>query len=261
MILTLQLLLAVYVLICIGVYGFQEKLIFFPDTLSPQYRFSFDQSFEEIRFPAGESGMLHGLLFRSAQAKGLVFYLHGNAGAVNSWGAVAGRYTALGYDVFLPDYPGYGKSEGSIRSQQQLLAAVQAAYDEMKKRYAEHGIVVLGYSIGSGPAAWLASANRPAQLILQAPYYSLTDIMRRTYPFLPAFLLKYPLRTHEYLRHCTMPVVLFHGNRDEVIPLGSALKLKEGLKAGDTLIVLEGQGHNGITDNPHYVQALSRILP
>ncbi len=57
-----------------------------------------------------------------------------------------------------------------------------------------------------------------------------------------------------------MPIVIFHGDQDEVIYYGSSLKLKNGMKTGDTLITLKGQGHNGITDNPDYIAAIKKIL-
>jgi alpha-beta hydrolase superfamily lysophospholipase len=241
-------------------YFFQEKLIFFPDKLNKNYQFSFNQTFEEVNIKTKDNIRLNGLLFTAERAKGLVFYLHGNAGALNSWGEVATRYTSLNYDVFILDYRGYGKSEGTINSQAQLFEDVQTAYDEMKKKYREETIVVLGYSIGTGPATKLASVNSPKLLILQAPYYSLTDMMRHTYPIIPTFLLKYKFRTNEYIKDCKMPVVIFHGNRDEVIYYGSSLKLKTQMKPQDTLITLDGQGHNGMTDNPEYISALGKIL-
>jgi predicted alpha/beta-fold hydrolase len=147
---TLILLLVFYVSICILLYFFQERLIFFPDKLNKNYQFSFNQSFKEVNIKTKDNKRLHGLLFTAERAKGLVFYLHGNAGALNSWGEVAKRYTSLNYDVFMLDYRGYGKSEGAISSQAQLFEDVQKAYDEMKKKYREETIVVLGYSIGTG---------------------------------------------------------------------------------------------------------------
>lgn len=257
---TLELLLIFYVLICVLLYFFQEKLIFFPDKLNKDFKFNFGQPFKELTVKTKDGKLLNGLLFTSDSTKGLLFYLHGNAGALNSWGSVAKRYTDLNYDVFILDYPGYGKSEGSIKSQAKLFGDIQMAYDEMKKRYKEENIVILGYSIGTGLAAKLASANHPRLLILQAPYYSLTDMMRHTYPIIPTFILRYKFQTNEYLKNCQMPVVIFHGNQDEVIYYGSSLKLKKGLKRTDTLITLNGQGHNGITDNPEYISTLGNIL-
>ncbi len=68
----------------------------------------------------------------------------------------------------------------------------------------------------------------------------MTDMMRHTYPIIPTFLLKYKFKTNEYLKDCKMPVVIFHGNQDEVIYYGSSLKLKEEMKKNDTLITLDG---------------------
>lgn len=247
-------------LICVLLYVFQENLIFYPQKLAKNYRFSFDRPFEELNIPAKDNSLLNGLLFKADSSKGLIFYLHGNAGAIDSWGEVARTYIGLNYDVFLLDYRGYGKSEGVISGQKQLFEDIQTVYDSLKNRYPENKIIVLGYSIGTGPASKVASANNPKLLILQAPYYSLTDMMRHTYPIIPTFILKYKFETNSYLKDCKMPVVVFHGDQDEVIYYGSSLKLKPIFKKQDTLITLEGQGHNGITDNLDYRTELQKIL-
>lgn len=245
---------------CIFLYVVQEKLIFHPTKLGKAYEFGFDGSFEEKYIPVSDRTILHGLLFKADTTKGLIFYLHGNGGDAHSWGSVAKTYTDLNYDVFIIDYRGYGKSEGTISSEAQLDVDLQTVYDELKKQYAENTIIVLGYSIGTGPAARLASVNHPQLLILQAPYYSLTDMMRGLFPVVPTFILKYKFQTNEHLKACTMPVVIFHGDQDEVIPYASAIKLKEEAGSKVTLITLPGQTHNGITDNPDYKAELKKIL-
>lgn len=257
---TLKAVLIFYVIICGLLFFFQEKMIFFPQKLAKDYSYSFEQDFEEINITAPDQMMLNGLLFKADSSKGLIFYLHGNAGSLKRWGGISSTYTDLQYDIFMLDYRGYGKSEGSINSQEQLFMDVQAAYDEMVKRYPEEKIVVIGFSIGSGIAAKLASENRPKLLILEAPYYNLTDMMHHRYPLIPGFLLKYKLETNRYLENCKMPVVVFHGTSDKVIYYPSSLKLKDHFKPQDTLIKLEGQEHNGIAKNVDYITALSEIL-
>lgn len=249
-----------YILVCLLLFYFQEKLIFFPQKLAKDHVFHFDQENEEIYIPARDNTLLHGILFKAHSSKGLIFYLHGNAGSLDSWGEAAGTYTRLNYDVFMLDYRGYGKSEGLIDGQEQVFDDIQRVYEELKKKHPEDKIVVLGYSLGSGPAAKLASANNPGLLILQAPYYSLTDVMKRSYPIIPTFILRYKLETADYLKSCKMPVVIFHGDQDEVIYYGSSLKLKAAFKEQDTLITLKGQGHNGMTDHPDYQVAIEKIL-
>jgi alpha-beta hydrolase superfamily lysophospholipase len=228
--------------------------------LEKNYIFGFAEKFEEINIKTKDGKRLNAILFKANHSKGLIFYLHGNADCLSSWGEVAKTYTDLDYDVFMLDYRGYGKSEGKIKNQNQLFEDNQTAYNELKKRYRENKIIVLGYSIGTGLASKLASENHPKLLILQAPYYNLTDMMKQRFSFVPTFILKYKLATNEYLKNCKMPVVVFHGNQDEVIYYGSSLKLEKEFKRQDTLITLNGQQHNGITDNEDYKKELEKIL-
>ncbi|MBC8004934.1 MAG: alpha/beta fold hydrolase [Verrucomicrobia bacterium] len=256
----LKYLIIVYVAACGLLFLFQEKMIFFPQKLDKDYEFTFDRSFEEIFIKTNDQSTLNGLLFKTDSSKGLIFYLHGNAGSLQRWGEVATHYTALNYDVFMLDYRGYGKSDGSISSTEQVFSDVQTAYNRMLELYDQENIVVIGFSIGSGIAAKLASVNQPKLLILEAPYYSMTDMMHHRYPFLPAFLLKYKFSTNEYLEECEMPVAIVHGTDDPVIYYGSSIKLQEHFKAKDTLITLEGQGHNGMIHNAQYFTALDKLL-
>jgi pimeloyl-ACP methyl ester carboxylesterase len=252
--------LSIYLVVCGFLYFFQESLIFFPQKLGETHQFQFEQNFEEKYINTVDGTILSGLLFTADSAKGVIFYLHGNSGSLHTWGNVAKTYTDLNYDVFLLDYRGFGKSEGIIDGQDQLYADIQSAYDVLKQNYSENEIIVLGYSIGTGLAAKVASTNNPHLLILQAPYYSLTDMMRNTYPIIPTVFLKYKFETNEYLQDCKMPVVLFHGRHDQVIYYGSSLKLKAEFKSTDRLITLKGQGHNGMTDNEDYNAEMARIL-
>jgi uncharacterized protein len=239
---------------------FQEKLIFFPQKLDENYLFNFNQKFEEVKILTDDGVSLHGILFKANNSKGLVFYLHGNAGSLSSWGDVAKTYTDFDYDVFILDYRGYGKSEGTINSEVQLISDAQLVYDELKKMYDEDDIIILGYSLGTGMASQLASANNPKRLILQAPFYSMVDLVNSIYPFIPAFILKYKFKTNEHLKNCNMPITIFHGDRDEVIYYGSSEKLKNEFDKKITLIKLHEQGHNGMTDNQEYIVEIEKVL-
>lgn len=256
----LKIITGLYIILCVALYFFQEKLIFFPQKLEKNYQFNFEQSFDELNFKTSDGKLLNGLLFKADSTKGLIFYLHGNAGSLNSWGNVAKTYTQLNYDVFILDYRGYGKSDGTINGQKQLFEDNEIIYKELKKDYNEKDIIILGYSIGTGIASKLASNNKPKQLILQAPYYSLTDMMHQRFSFIPTFILKYKFATNEYLKNCEMPITIFHGNQDGVINYESSLKLKEEFKTKVNLITLNGQGHNGMTDNKDYKKELKNIL-
>lgn len=250
----------IYLGACTLLYLLQEKLIFSPSRLDRNYRFGFGGDFKELYIPTSDGDTIHGLHFKAQDPKGLVFFLHGNAGAMDTWGQTARSYTDRGWDIMMVDYRGFGKSTGSIRSQAQFLGDIQTAYDSLRHHYGDSNIVIVGYSVGSGPAAWLSAANHPKALILQAPYYSLRDMMRHRYPGVPTFLLKYQFDTHKYLEGCRCPVSVVHGTADEVIYFGSSTKLQRHFKDGDTMLELKGWGHGNITRNRAYQALLDRVL-
>lgn len=255
-------LLGIYVFVCILLYFFQEKVMFFPQALAKDFTFQFNGNFEELYVEMEDGKKLHCLLFKAETSKGVVLYLHGNAGSLKGWGGVAETFTALNYDVLIPDYRGYGKSEGTIKSEAQLHRDVQAFYANIKLEYPENKIIVLGHSIGSGMAAEVAATNRPKLLILQAPFYSLPDMMKNTPPLniFPTFLLKYKFRTDKRMEKINAPVAVLHGDEDEVIYYGSSLKLQQKFKPGDTLISLNGFGHNNFLGTQRYFEEIERIL-
>lgn len=238
----------------------QEKILFYPDKLPENYRFTFKSKVQEYNFKVDKKTYLNGLLFQSDSSKGLVFYLHGNAGCIDSWGNCADVYTANNYDLFILDYRGFGKSQGRISSEKQLYRDIQIVYDSLKTRYNEKNIVIVGYSIGTGLATHLAATNNPKTLILQAPYFNLPDLAHKYIKIIPSFLIRYKLRTNRYIKEVKCPVTIFHGNRDEVIYTGSSIKLKELFKQGDRLIILDGQKHNGMNDNEQFRAELKNIL-
>ncbi|GAA4465331.1 alpha/beta fold hydrolase [Nemorincola caseinilytica] len=254
--------LLLYVAVCAFFYSRQQQILFVPERLPAGFRYEFPGRYRECSIKLQDGTVLSGLLFRAAAdtPKGLLFYVHGNAGSLRTWGEIAEVYTATGYDLFMFDYRGYGISGSSITSEEQLYADVQVAYDSMRALYPENRIVVLGYSIGTGPAAMLAAHNHPAHLVLQAPYYSMTDMMEHTYPFLPTFMLRFPLRTYEYAAKANAPVTIFHGTEDGVLYYGSSLKLRKNFRPGDTLITIAGLGHNGFTTNGQYLAGIRQIL-
>ncbi|MCA6066629.1 alpha/beta hydrolase [Chryseobacterium sp. RG1] len=249
-----------YAMLCVIVFFYQEKIIFHPEKLQKNYSFNFKNDFEELTIYTKDQKKLNSVLFKTQNPKGVIFYLHGNGGSINGWGEVAELYNKMNYDVFMLDYRGYGKSEDEINSKDQLFSDVELAYDELGKRYPKNKIIILGYSVGTGLASKLASQKNAKLLILQAPYFSMEDEMDQKFSFLPKFLLKYNFETNKYLKTVTSPVIIFHGDKDEVINYKASLQLKNNFKKGDTLIILKDQNHNGITDNLNYQNPMKTIL-
>ncbi|MBZ9728720.1 alpha/beta hydrolase [Salegentibacter sp. JZCK2] len=258
----LSVLTGFYILICLLLYVFQEKMIFLPQVLGKDFKFSFRENFEERFIEMGDGKKLNALLFKAENSQGVIFYLHGNAGSLEDWGSVAETFMNLDYDLFIPDYRGYGKSEGNIKNEEQLHQDIQILYEHLKLDYSENKIIVLGHSIGSGMAAKVAAANNPRLLILQAPMYSLPDLVKNTPPFniFPRFLIRYKFSTGNYLKEAEIPVAVLHGDEDEIIYYGSSLKLQQEFKSQDTLITLEGYGHNNFLGTEPYRREIEEVL-
>lgn len=238
----------------------QERLIFFPEKLNKDFKFLYLSRYKEYYVPVDKKTKIHGLLFQAENPKGLIFYLHGNAGSNSTWGLLADLYLQNNYDFFVPDYRGYGKSDGKISGEKQFLCDAQTVYDTIAKEYEGKKIVIMGFSIGSGSAAYLASKNNVSLLVLKAPYYNFPDLAQNYFRIIPKFFIRYKFRTDQYIQQVKCPVVIFHGDRDEIIYTGSSEKLKKHFKPGDKLVILKGQPHNGINDNPDFQKEIQNIL-
>jgi len=256
----LKILVGLYALVCILFFFFQEKLIFIPEKLSEDYEFNFNKDFEEINIEVEEEIVLNGILFKSQEPRGLVFYLHGNAGSLRTWERASKPYTDSDYDIFIIDYRGYGKSDGKIQSQKQLYQDMQIAYDEIRKQYSEENIIVLGYSLGTGIAAKIASTNNPKSLILLAPYYSLNWALSQTYPYLPGFLLRYKLKTNKYIEECEMPIYLIHGKKDQLFNYEASIKLNSVNPEWSKVKILDGLGHQDLANDTTFIEEIMSIL-
>ena len=253
--------LIAFIFYLLFVYFNQQNMVFRATTLFKNHRFSFANSHQEIFTTAIDGKKLHGLYFSSTNSKGLVFYLHGNKGTVDLWGRNADFYTNLGYDVFYADYRGFGKSEGQIENEQQVLDDAIVVFDDIQKRFKPSKTIILGYSIGTGIATYLAKQRKCHSLILLAPFYNFTEITSNRVPLFPNFLKKFSFETNLFIQEVSCPITIFHGNKDYVIPIENGIKLKKLLKPTDQFFILENQAHVGINENSTFQKIMSaRIL-
>ncbi|MEM6769620.1 MAG: alpha/beta fold hydrolase, partial [Bacteroidota bacterium] len=232
----------IYLVIGALLFAFQESLLFHPRPRPDDHRYG---DYEELWFPLEDGKRLHALRLpgTTAQRNGVVLYLHGNVG--DNGRSIYQTRTLAGtsYDRILVDYRGFGKSEGKIDGEEDLTTDFQAVYDQLKKEYPENKIIVAGYSMGSGPASFLAANNHPAGVVLVAPYTSLVDMKNEFFWMFPDFLMKYDLNNRKHLAAASCPVHILHGTADELIPY----RMGETLASLDpdriTLEAIPGAGH------------------
>jgi alpha-beta hydrolase superfamily lysophospholipase len=254
----------IFVLMAAGfIYFKQENMIFAPEALPQDFKFTFQERFEELNWPV-DGGLINALHFRAAKPKGVVLYFHGNAGSLKSWGDVAQGFTRRGYDIVIPDYRGFGKSTGRIESEKMLLQDAETAYDYVKKSFPENQIILYGRSIGTGIAVHLARTNRPRMVILESPYFSLLDLAARYHSLIPrpllSLLVRYTMRTDLWITDVVCPVYLFHGEKDNIILFNESERLSKLIRSEHQLIAVPDGGHNNLEDFRQYREAIDRIL-
>jgi alpha-beta hydrolase superfamily lysophospholipase len=240
----------------------QEALIFYPEPLPADYRFDLDhpgQRVDEVRIPVPD-GEIHALHFRQPAPRGLVFYLHGNGGNLASWSSNADFYRDIGFDLFMLDYRGYGKSRGRIDSEAQLHADARAAWDRVAPSYAGKPVAIIGRSLGTGLATRLARDVHPALLVLVTPYTSAVELAREQYPFAPGWLMRYPLRSDALIGDIASPILLIHGTKDELTPLAHSRKLLALARSPAALLLIDGAGHDDIHTFSAYRSGLAERL-
>ena len=190
----------------------------------------------------------------------LVIYFHGNAELIDYQHWIVEGYRRLGCSVLLPEYRGYGRS-GGTPSQRGIRTDAVRFYDDVVKRPEVDAdrIIVHGRSIGGGVAADFARVRRPAALVLDS---TLTSVGAFAIKHLaPPFLVKHPFRTARFLAESDVPALIFHGARDEVIPVSHGRRL--GALARNATYVEFDCGHNdfpGEGNQAVYWETIAKFL-
>jgi fermentation-respiration switch protein FrsA (DUF1100 family) len=178
-----------------------------------------------------------------------VIFAHGNAELIDDNLGLAEMYNALGMNVLLPEYRGYGRSAGDP-NQQAIVSDFTAFYDRLVARPEVDGqrVVFIGRSIGGGVVAQLAKKRRPAAMILESTFTSVAAMASKF--LVPRLLVRDPFDVRAVLKDYPGPVLLFHGTADEIVPVQHGRKLHEA--APNSTLVTYPVGHNdGMPPGPY----------
>lgn len=254
--------LFIYLVVCALVFFLQSRLIFLPTVESPEFVYKLATPHKEWSMETPNGGFINGLLITPQNSKGMVFYLHGNAGSIKRWRFMAEEISTYGYDVCILDYRGYGKSRGK-KKELWMHEDVKFCFDEISKSYEGKPVIIYGRSLGSGFATRLAAYRKVDGLILETPFYSLLDVASSYFPFLPVkLLLRFRFRSDNHIKRVKYPCIIFHGTRDRVVPYSSALKIyaKVSDQENFKMITLQGARHNNLNAYPLFRDELKNFL-
>ena len=254
--------LLVYAATGIVLYYLQDYFLFHPQKIDANYKYNFTQKFEEINIPINETDTINLIKFlpEDSLPQGVVIYFHGNKNNVAHYAAYTTVFTKKGYEVWIADYPGFGKSTGTITEDKLYYQAMQ-----IKKladaKYSNNQIILYGKSLGTGIAAYVASQTKAKMLILETPYYSIPSLFSYYAPMYPIqAMANYKIPIYQYLENVAYPIIIFHGTADGVIPYSNAKKLKPFLKPADIFYTIQNGTHHNINSSQLYFTVLDSLL-
>ena len=257
-----KIIVLLYCVIGIALYYLQDYFLFHPTVLPRNYQYQFDMPFAEVEIPFNKTDTLNMIKFMPVDSvrRGVVIYFHGNRENIHRYAKFASSFTRHGYEVWMADYPGFGKTIGQ-RNEKTLYQQSVQIYKMAVTKYQKDSIVIYGKSFGTGIAAYLASVSDCKQLVLETPYNSIPDLQGcYTFIYPTTRMSNYKIPTYQYLQEVKAPITIFHGTDDGVIPYRCAEKLKEVLKPSDQFITIEKGSHNNLNDFPLYHQKLDALL-
>ncbi len=224
----------------------ERFFIFYPERIHEASPQDFDLSFEEVYLETPDHVRLHGWYFPGDALRPVILFCHGNAGNISHRLDNVRRLVDHDLAVFLFDYRGYGKSTGTP-SEKGIYRDGLAAYDYLlhEKGLLPDRIVLFGRSLGAAVATEIALRRPARSLILESAFTSTRD-MARTIPLFKLFSPFIPshFNTLEKLSTITLPKLIIHGTRDEIVPFRLGHRLFERSLRPKYFVPLEGAGHN-----------------
>jgi len=232
---------------------FETAVIFQPAREPWGGRWKLPKGAEDVWLTSDDGTRLHGWFVRAGTqpAAATVIYLHGNGGNLSHLDWLGESLAVKGFDVLLFDYRGYGKSDGAATDERALYADADAAYEYISKTRGvpPEKIVLYGQSLGTAAAVDVAARRPCGALIIESGLSSASDMAASLIPWLPRFthrLTRNRLDSVGKLPKVGCPVLVAHGDRDEVIPFEQANRLFAAAPEPKRLVIVRGAGHNNL---------------
>jgi hypothetical protein len=243
----------------------EEKIIFQPDARIHQTPGSVGLAFDDVYFATDDGVRLNGWFVPRAGATSTLLWFHGNAGNISHRVEnIKLLHDQVNVNIFIFDYRGYGRSEGTA-SEEGTYRDGAAAIELLRQRYGVEAnkLIIFGRSLGAAVAAEMATRVQSLAVILETPFTSVRDVARDKLPFLPIGpLLKTRYDVVEKIRKLSSPLLVLHGDRDEVVPFSHGKRVFDAAPQPKWFYTIAGAGHNDtyLVGGDSYFAALRRHI-
>lgn len=240
-----------YAALCGWMYARQHALMYYPHLTKADVG--------QTDFGIARNGvMLNGWLVNIGKPNAVI-YFGGNAERIEGMRDPFARWFPDS-SVYLVPYRGYGASEGTP-SEAALFDDALAVYDQVRARQADAPITVIGRSLGSGVASYVASRREVAKLVLVTPFDSMAGVARAHYPWLPVhWLVQDRYESTRHLAKYKGPILVIRAGKDEVVPPANTDRLISTLPRPPLVVDLADADHGSVTIDPAYGEALSSFV-
>ena len=207
--------------------------------------------FDDLYFHSTNNVTLHGWFINKGSEKTIV-WLHGNGGNISHrLLSLKHLYDNTEYNIFIFDYRGYGKSDGSV-SESGSYQDSFSAMEFLNKTYSiqSNQLILFGKSLGCAIACEIAIKINPLALLLESPFTSARDMAKFKFPFLPGFehLISDKFNTYTKINQINCPILFIHGDLDKTIPIKMGLTLYEKYQNTKLFIEAKNAGHHNIEE-------------
>lgn len=249
-----------YVIICVFLFSIQKSFIFFPS--KEIFSIPKDGNLADVYIKTEDNIKLNAWFLDNKSDKTVIFF-HGNGGNIFYIQERLKIFNELHLNVILFDYRGYGKSEGKIHKEEDLYKDSNAIYNYVISRGTNtKNIILWGQSLGGAVAINLAQNKNIYATIIESTFYSMDEMARTQYWFLPTrLLLKFHFINNEKISNINSPILIIHSNNDEIVNFSYGKRLFD--KAKNPKMFLETKGsHNGGFEESYslYISALKTFL-
>jgi uncharacterized protein len=237
---------------------FQDRLIFIRQPISTYSKQTILPHFQGADFHLETNGArLHGWLLEK-DSRSLIFYYGGNGEEVSfNLPDFQNRFTA---SALLMNYRGYGESTGKP-SEKNLYADALSVYDAAISKLQPAKIIVIGRSLGTGVATYLAKHRKCDAMVLITPFDSLQSVASSYYPFLPvSLLLRHKFRSDLNVPDLKIPTLILAAQDDQIIDASHTQRLIEQFTVKPKVVNIADAGHNNIQQFPIYWSELQSFI-